>query len=64
MRLDGLGVGSAACPCFLSLFSPFTETRPLIKLSGIKPDAQLSTRPITIRQKTQNSPLMGTGIQP
>ena len=64
MRLDGFGVGRADCPCFLSPFSPLIETNPLIKLSGIKPESQLSKRSITILKKTQNQPLMGTGIQP
>lgn len=48
MSLDGFGVGRAGCPCFLSPFSPLTETNPLIKRSGRKPESQLSKRSITI----------------
>ena len=51
MRLDGFGVGRAGCPWFLSPFSPLIETNPLIKLSGIKPESQLSKRSITILKK-------------
>lgn len=54
MRLDGFGVGRAGCPCFLAPFSPLIETNPLIKLSGIKPESQLSKRSITILKKKKN----------
>lgn len=46
MRLDGFGVGRAGGPCFPAPFSPLIETNPLIKLSGIKPESQLSKRSI------------------
>lgn len=48
MRLDGVRVGGMSGLCFLSPFSPLTETNPLIKLSGIKLKSQLSKRSITI----------------
>lgn len=51
MRLDGVRVGGMSGLCFLSPFSPLTETNPLIKLSGIKLKSQLSKRSITILKK-------------
>lgn len=51
MRLDGVRVGGVSGLCFLSPFSPLTETNPLIKLSGIKLKSQLSKRSITILKK-------------
>lgn len=51
MRLDGVRVGGMSDLCFLSPFSPLTETNPLIKLSGIKLKSQLSKRSITILKK-------------
>jgi len=72
MRLDGVRVGGMSGLCFVSPFSPLTETNPLIKLSGIKLKSQLSKRSITILKKKkeattktppQNKAFVGKSIQ-
>lgn len=55
MRLDGVRAGGTSGLCFLSPFSPLTETNPLIKLSGIKLKSQLSKRSITILKKNPHN---------